>query len=1081
MLQIVRSNTIESLLDQFASCVSSAPLSSPFSPEVVVVPSPAMARWINLELAQRHRVAANIQYPLPASFVWDLSHELLDDLPEVDPLSREVMAWKVFAQLPAVLQESAFESLRHYVGEDNNGLKRWQLAARIADVLDRYQFYRPELIRSWEVGQGKEWQALLWRRLIHDVGRRHRVAVIDRLLEYLSGSGPFTSLPQRVNLFALSSLPPLFVEVIHALAAHTQVDLYLHAPTDAFWADLISQKALARKRLDKPEEADLWEVGNSLLASWGRQGQALQDLLLNHDTPFVEIDAFTEPSGEKLLGLLQRDIFELRPIAKANERSVLEADKSVQIHICHSPLRECQVLHDQLLHLLDEMGSELRAEDILVMVPDISLYAPYVEAVFDQDGARGRPFIPWNISDISVQDEHPLVLVFLQLLDLADSRFSQSEILSYLDVPELAGNFGLDSEAVAQVKTWLARANLRWGLDGDHKRRLQLPACEENTWSHARKRLFGGYALGESPMFEDIAPIGNIEGVKAEVLGKFWYLFSRLTETADRLAAPRTVEEWQIFIGGLLNDFFGRRDDEDGRLQKIREALSEFVQQVGDLDERLSPSLVRRWLGERLGSENHRGRYFSGGVTFCGMRPMRSLPFKVICVLGLQDQAFPRRDRPVEFDLMRQNWRPGDPRKGDEDRFLFLETLLCARKCLYLSYVGRDIRNNKERQPSVLVRELLDYIDQQYQLAGSEEKQRLSDRLTTVHSLQPFSSSNYDTRSNQGSYDDHWCEVARTMVRPREQNAQEPLDWVCASLSEAPERMREVSLVQLERFVRHPIKCFVNSRLQVYLKEEEAEEDEELFTVDGLRRFSLQQRLVEDHLLGREISRQQLSAEGILPHGKFAELVFEQERDMLAPLIEQLEAYKGQRPKPIPVDLEFAGDEGPRRLTGQVKGVYPGLGLLRWKPSSLKGVDILGLWLAHLAWCASGEPGDKCSILYTSKESFVIQLTPKPEVARLALEHYLGWYWQGVHQPLLVLPQASYAYTKGKQDGKSEPMKDARNQWNGINFRDIAGDKDDPYVQLVMRGVTGDPLKHLDFVALADDFYSEILSVGELS
>jgi exodeoxyribonuclease V gamma subunit len=1085
MLRIIRSNAVESLLEALACRVSEVPLSSPFAPELVVAPSPAMARWINLQLARRHGVAANLEYPLPASFVWQLAAGLLDDLPETDPLQLDLMAWKVFALLPGLLSEPAFEPLRHYLGEDDKGLKRWQLASRIADVLDRYQLYRPVPIRDWGEGKGEDWQALLWRRLISGVERQHRVAVIGRLLGALAGAGPVAGLPERVSLFAVSSLPPLLVEVIHALAAHIKVDLYLHAPTDAFWADLVSQKELARKRLEKPEEADLWEVGNSLLASWGRQGQALQDLLLSYEMPMEEVDAFVEPSAERLLGHIQQDIFALRPIAADGERVAVEPDDSVQVHICHSALRECQVLHDELLRML-EVDPDLRPEDILVMIPEIGLYAPYIEAVFDQDSERERPFIPWNLSDISVKDEHPLVSVFLQLLDLPDSRFSHSEVLSYLDVPELAGHFGLDGEAVAQIKAWLARANLRWGLSGAHKQeRLGLPAAEENTWAQAERRLFGGYALGDGDLFDGIAPIGSVEGAKAEALGRFWRLFSLLTETAGRLVAARTAADWQACIGGLLADFFGERDDSDGRLQKIRDAASDLAEEAGGLDEPVDRALARHWLEQRLGAERRHGRYFSGGVTFCGMRPMRSLPFQVICVLGLHDLAFPRRDRPAEFDLMRRNWRPGDPRKGDEDRYLFLETLLCARRRLYLSYVGRDIRKNTERQPSVLVRELRDYVDQQYRIAGAEaedkdkdkDKDKLSRRLTTLHRLQPFSPRNY--AGGQGSYDGYWCEVAQAMARPSEREAGAPSSWTGVRLPAAPEAMREVTLTRLERFVRHPIRYLVTSRLQLYLREEEPEEDEERFALDGLQAFQLKQRQVEDGLRGRAPSRRQLSAEGVLPHGAFADLVFDAERERLAPLVERLAPYRGQSPLQVDVDLAFDGDAGPRRLTGQVKGVYPGLGLLRWRPARLKGADILGLWLAHLAWCAGAEPGPKRSTLCALDDTFVLREALPADEARSALARYLAWYWEGVHRPLLVLPKASYAYAATLRSGRGDPVKAAAGQWEGNSFRNIPGDRDDPYVQLAMRGLTVDPVSDAELPLLAGAFYDQVLAQGE--
>jgi exodeoxyribonuclease V gamma subunit len=1079
MLSIIRSNRVEALLLGLAERLSEAPSALPFAPELVVVPSPAMGRWVNLQLARRHGVAANIEYPLPASFVWRLSRVLLEDLPEQDPLDLERLAWKIFGTLPDLVDGAVFAPLRHYLRDDPKGLKRFQLAKRIADVLDRYQFYRPELIRRWGMGQDDDWQALLWRRLSAAAEGRHRVAVIDRLLATLSDATDAAGLPERISLFAVSSLPPLLVSVVHALAAHRAVDLYLHAPTDAFWADLVSQKALARKRLEQPDEADLWEVGNGLLASWGRQGQALQDLLLDHAAPMEEIDAFVEPSANSLLERLQGDIFSLRPIAREADRQEANADDSVQLHVCHSALRECQVLHDQLLGML-QADSELRPEDILVMVPEISTYAPYIEAVFRQVEAASRPFIPWNLSDISVQDEHPLVQVFLQLLALPDSRFSHSEVLSYLDVRELAAHFGLDADAVAQIKDWLADTNLRWGMDGGHKRRLGLPGTEDNTWAQAEQRLFGGFALADGDLFQGLVPIRGVEGKGAEALGRFWRLFSRLTEWAQRLATAREAADWERCIGDLLGAFFGERDDEDGRIQKIRDAVADLAEQARGLEERLAPELVRRWLQQRLGAESRQGRYFSGGVTFCGMRPMRSLPFKVICVLGLQDQAFPRRDRPAEFDRMRKDWKPGDPTKGDEDRYLFLETLLCARRRLYLSFVGKDIRSDGERQPSVLVRELLDYIDQHYRPRDGDGTDWLSRHLTKQHPLQPFSPRNFV--NGVASFDDYWCEVGNAMRAAPAPGRERAQGWNDARLPEAPERMREVTLTQLERFLRHPVKTFVNSRLQVYLSEEAVEDDEELFVLDGLHRFLLGQRLVEDWLEGVEPSSPRLSAEGLLPHGAFAELTFGEERERVEPLIGRLEDYRDIRPEQVSVDLAFDGDTGPCRLYGQIKGIYPGLGLLRWRPGKLKGADIMGLWIAHLAWCASADATQARSLLLATEARFTIEDTPTPEAAREQLAQLLAWYWEGVHRPLLVLPGASYAFAlKRHQGGRGDPMNAARAKWNGNSHNKIPGDKDDAHVQLVLRGVDGEPLEHPEFARLAAEFYGQALSAGALS
>ncbi|WP_462329610.1 exodeoxyribonuclease V subunit gamma [Thiohalocapsa halophila] len=1111
MLTVIRSNRVEQLLAELARQLVTAPPESVFTPATVVAASPAMARWVSLRLAEVCGVAANLDYPLPATFVWRLARGLLDDLPDADPLSLDAMTWQVFAELPALLPEPAFAPLRRYLHADADGRKRWQLAARIADVFDRCQLYRPALIRAWTEGRdagdpeataAEPWQGPLWRRLVTGREQQQRVAVLDRLLAALAQPQAPGMLPERVAVFAVSSLPPVLVQVFQALARHADVDLYLHTPTAELWADLVSQKTLARKRLHQPENADLWEAGNPLLGSWGRQGQALQDLLLHEDTPLQEQDAYATDWPQTLLGRLQRDLFELTPPPATAGRTPVPADDSVQVHLCHSPARECQVLHDSLLALF-EAEPDLRPEDVLVMVPDIARYAPDIAAVFDRNrsdpaaGTSGQeapvphipqiPHIPWNLSDIAVADEHPLVRVFLRLLALPESRFTQSEVLSYLDVPELAEHFGLNDAAVTRVRDWLAASNLRWGLDGAHKARLRLPETEQNTWAQAEARLFAGYALGGDAGFGGIAPVAGVEGAGAAALGGFWRLFDRLREAARRLAEPRTAADWQRELGRLIADFFGERDDPDGRLQRLRDAVAELADQAADVDERLSPALVRAWLTERVGgtgTERRGGRWFSGGVTFCGMRPLRSLPFQVICVLGLNDDAFPRRERPVEFDPMRRGWRPGDPRKADEDRYLFLETLLGARRRLHLSCVGQDIRSNQPRQPSVLLRELLDHIDQ-YCVAAAGE-QSLIDAVTRVHPLQPFSPARFAPQAP--SFDVDWCRVARQVQQEGTLHATPaPVDWPMDPLPEPPEPMREVTLKQLERFLAHPVKHFVQTRLGVYLLETEPEPDDEPFALDRLAGWQLKTRLMTDRLAGRPATADRLAAEGLLPHGAFGALALERERHSLAGLSEDLAPYCEQTAARLDLDLTCTDDPaGPWRLTGQVDGLYPGLGLMRWRAGRLRGEDRLRLWLAHLArWAVAdadlvSEP--EPSRLLGQEDSFVLA-APLPQTeARARLCELIALYRQGVQRPLPVFRKASFALAQrwdaDDEAAQARAHNAARTAWDGNSYNDIPGDRDDPYVQVVLRDVTGDPLAHPDFARLALTLYGPVLVAG---
>ncbi len=1061
-LRIICSNRVESLATELAARLIAPPLASPFSTEIIVVPSPAMARWLNLRLATLHGLAANISYPLPANWIWQLTNRLLDNTPQTDPLDRQSGAWRIHAMLPRLFTEPAFCDLRDYLPEKDDDVKRWQLATRIAGVFDRYQFYRPDLIRGWDAGRDDTWQALLWRELANTHHDTHRVAVLDRLIGFLRTEDPPVDPTQRVSLFAVSSLPPLLVQVLHSLATHIRVDLYQHSPTDQYWADLRTKKDLSRIRITAPDEATYFDTGNELLASWGRQGQALQDLLLdNDDLTAAHWEDYQRPPATTVLGLIQRSIFDLQASMTATA-----TDDSIQIHVCHSPFRECQILHDNLLTLLGR-DHDLRPEDILVLLPEVGRYAPYVEAVFRKDDANTKPFIPWNLSDTTQGDEHPLVRTFLQLLELPDSRFTISEVLSYLDVPEITQRFDLDESTCTAIRELLAQSQVRWGLDGEHKSELGLPAIAENTWGQAGERMFAGFALGGVEYWNGIAPLAEVEGELAAGMGRFWSLLETLKSHRQALAQPGTAIDWQMRLNRLIDDMFDQHGDDDARLQQVRDRLDDLVE-LADR-QTLSPALLRHWLQTELANLAVRGRYFSGGVTFCGMRPMRSLPFRVICLVGMNEQAFPRRERPIEFDHMAERWLPGDPRAGDEDRYLLLETLLCVRRTLYISYTGRDLKNNGELQPSVLVRELTDFMDAHFP-SPSATASTFSREITTIHSMQPFSPRHF-TGPTAG-HDSYWCEVAKSMSTVP--TLPDETGWPTARVPTEEDPSPEIGLSGLLSFARHPIAFFFTRRLRIRLDGDMAPpEDDEIFAVDGLQAWNLKSILAQEHLRGNHTEDQTLRARGLLPHGVFADVALEKIQAEVRPFLAVLSDYVGQSPSPVLIDIPFPTV----RLVGQVSGYFPGRGLLHYTPSKLKGKSLLVLWIEHLALCATEHLAlDESSVLVCADA--VRRFPPlQPDMARNHLQGYLAHCREGLLRPLPVLPKASFAWACNA-DQPDRARGRAIREWQGHEHSSIPGDRDDPYVQVVRRGLAGEPVDCPEFQQLAVEFFSAALEHG---
>ena len=1033
----------------------------PLAPRILLTETPSLWRWLRNRFCHETGVAFLIETHLPAAWLWQQARHSLTLPPDEDPLSRERLAWRLFAQLGEHSIEPELATYLH----DDKGLRRWQLAVRIADLFDRYQYYRPEWIRSWSEGGEKHWQARLWRRVSKNV-ELHRVALMDRFLERLSSDNVIDS-PKRIDLFALHNLPPLLLDAFEALSRHTEVHLWLLSPTPEYWADLVTPKELARHRLESPENDRLWEAGNPLLTQWGRQGQAFQDLLLDRlQTPVSETEHYRKPKRDSLLHCIQADLFQaLIPTSPRADLADERPLPSIQFHLCHGALREVQVLHDTLLHCLRE-DETLQPEDILVLVPEISRYAPAIEATFGK--ARGAPEIPWNLSDTTRTDEHPVIRAFLDLLDLPHARFTRADILGLADIPEVCRRYGLSEDDLAELAETLDSLRVYWGLDGEHKQRLDLPAIDEHTWHQGFQRIMAGFATGNEVLLQGPTSIAPLPGQTAQSAGRAARLFDlldRLRHWAGELKRTASPQDWAQRLGQLLDDFFS--GDDDHRLQRIRETLAELqhAEQAGVKD--LPPQVIRNWLQGVLEEERRPGRAYTGGVTFCGMKPLRGVPFRVVCLLGMHDAAFPRRRRPIEFDAMQNDWRHGDPDPVHEDRYLFLEALMAARDRLIISYTGRDMRSNEPRTPSVLVQELLDYLDAHYSIGGKAPSQALA----RVHPLQPFSAGNFQQKAENlnglpslPGFNRRWLVTADSVRAAREHPTHTESGWPDTPLPlERNEPLADViTPLELERFFRDPLRQFIHKRLRITAPEEPELAEEEPLDLDNLQQWGIRELLIDCWLAGRLGSARDLArARGLLPHGPPGNRRFQAIKEDFMALrdrCERLGIEPPLSPLAIDIDLPLATRDNRWRLAGRITGVYDTHGLLQLSASRFSLDKLLPLWVRHLSLCADGRFQD-------SPAHFLCQnrrATLSPVDAGQAKNHLvqlLGCYEAGLHAPLQLPIKTAAAFVNSlreKPENAEAAHKAATKAWNTEAGRFFA--------QLILRNHDWEPGEDLDKV-----------------
>jgi len=1062
-------NRLELLADALADVTAAVPL-PPFAPETVIVQSRGMARWLALELARRQGVCANLECPFPATFVWRLFGALGRPVASSSPFEGDGLLWAIMERLPELVDEPAFAPLKNYLAVDAQPLRRYQLAARIADTFDQYLIYRPDWLKNWEAGrddhcQAAPWQAVLWRSLHARYGDDHRANLLFELLDSIDRS--FTDragLPPRLSLFGIPALPLAHFDVFARLAEYIDIHIFLLNPSEANWLNQISPSDHARITLQHvgqiPDVSKLYyEVGNELLTSLGKLGQDFQRLIHSYDCH--EETCFAAPDGATLLAAVQNDILDGFDRGVKVRLPVAAEDRSIVVHAAHSPMREVEILHDRLLAFFDR-DATLQPRDVLVMAADIGRYAPYVEAVFsipEDESVR----IPFSIADRSEGETSPVIRPFLDLLGLVGSRLPVGQVVALLESNPVRQRFGIGEDELPTIRGWLRDTRVHWGIDGGHRHALGLGDSRQGTWLAALDRLLLGYALpgGNRNFFDDILPYDEIEGGMAGLLGRLGAFLQEVFRVMADFATPRPLSVWRDDLLALAAGFLADDEAYEADLQLLRDGLHDLAQgaAIASYTEPVAVEPVAAHLASGFAGRSREGRFLSGQVTFCQMVPMRSIPFRVICLLGMDDGVFPRIDRDTGFDLMDDDFRIGDRSRRDDDRYLFLEALLSARDCFYISYVGQSIRDNSRRPPSVVVNRLIEVIDRGFSFASGSA----AENLVTHHPLQPFSPDYFGSGGRLTSYSRLNHRLADTA------SGRAPWPGIFAGFAPGPdEEPITLSVDEFVSFFANPARYLLQRRFGLLLGDLDDElVDREPFSLNSLDRYRLRDDLVEallvdenPALLGR-VHR----ALGDIPAGAYGDLDFETLADEAGTFAHRLRGLRGDdgAPAEVAVDLLL----GRLRLVGTL-AVYPS-GQYLYRPTKAANMglrDTMRHWILHLLLnAAPTAPSRLTWFVCNDREIGYGEVA----AAREHLNALAGWYLRGQAEPLPLLPKASMAYAAQLWTGKkaSEPFEALRAAFKAWRQGPYLGEPEmaDPWLRAAFG--ESDPMAGPDFAAVA--------------
>jgi exodeoxyribonuclease V gamma subunit len=1119
-LHVWRSERADGLLGPLADLLRDLP-PDPFTPEVIAVPTAGIERWVAQELSLRlgtgtgahDGVCANIAFPFPGTLVTRALEEAAGLPEDGDPWTPDRLVWAVLARFAERPDPGEWGPARNHLASDDDG-RRYQAARHVADLFDRYAVHRPEMVRAWAagsdvgpdlepIGAAHAWQPRAWRALRGTLGVPSTAERLTDAARRLTAGEVTLDLPDRLSVFGLSALPTSYLEVLTALAGPRDVHLFLRHPSPALWErveDLHREMAPLRGPRRHDPTVDL--PRHPLLRSWGRDAREMQSVFAAvgappaHYEPVPAVIASSRAvggadAGPTLLHRVQADLREDRPPMGApasggDRRPRLHpTDRSVQVHASHGRLRQVQVLRDAILHLLADTP-ELEPRDIIVMCPDVEAFAPYVDAVFgaqavardaDDDTAsvgRDTPPLRVRIADRSLRQLNPVLKVLAELLDLADDRLTGPQVYDLLGRAPVRTRFGFSNDDLARIEAWIPDLGIRWGLDAEDRDRFDLGGVDANTWRFGMQRLLTGVAVADEDLrlIADTVPYDDVEGSDVELAGRLAECVTRLTEVVTALREPRTLRGWaDVLTDAVQRLTLTDRDDAWQEVQ-LHRLLDLLLRQAGPTADAVTLGLadLRALLGDRLRGRPTRASHRTGDLTFSTLVPMRAVPHRVVCLLGMDDGSFPRRTVPDGDDLIDHEPFVGDRDPRTEDRQLLLDALLAATDHLVVTYTGRDERTNEPLPPAVPVGELLDVVDATVStgvINDGGEPVPARRWVVVEHPLQPFDARNFrpDGVGTGGPWSFDRIGLSGAQAHAGELAAVRP--FLAEPLTPRDEDRQVIDLGQLVRFLEQPVRFFLGERLGVWLRtDRDTTQDGIPLDLAGLPKWAIGDRMLTALRQGhpRAAWERAERARGTLPPDPLAGRILEE----VCPIVEAIVAAADEHlgtgsPQAHDIDLPLADR---RRLVGSVGAVHGDtLGVLTY--SKLGAKHRLAAYARLVALTAVAPETAWRAVLLgrTNKKALVevCQLGPLADdaatrrtEASTRLATLLDLYDRGLRAPAPLYGNTSQAIARGVAEGKG-PWGAAKN-WETTTTAFPYDDLDACHVAVLGGVVTFDDL-----------------------
>lgn len=1115
MLIVYHSNQPEIFKKILIDIMSNEVLFDPMQSEIILIENKIMIEWIQIELAKHFGIAANITFMDVSSFIRVISNKISPKDFTINDFNCAILYWKFMEILPKACLMQNFSIIERYLHDDFDKRKCGQLSEKLVELFTKYLIYRTDWLDNWKVNNMVDeithshqlWQSELWRMLLKSL--QYNNAMLYENINYLSHCVSVLKnlkkidnnfFPKRIFIFGITLMPTIYWEILNLLSNYIDIHVWFVSPYYQFSYNCIVKKNLLNitsvNKLyiqDRKVSTSFFstvinnniinnivnvnidaKINHILINFCGLVGKNTLWLLTKLEN-LIEKKFFIVPKEDSLLHILQKSILEWQEyiiidqekydikILKNHPRYLLESqDQSITVHICYSIQREIEVLHDNLLSMIQE-DPFLLQKGIIVMAPDICDYAMAINTIFDNMYGRSLPF---NISSNYTKCVHPIISTILNILNISYNRCTSEEILSFLKISLIAKKFNIKEEELKLLNQWVIESGIKWGLDDITMCNFNLPTTHQNTWCFGLTRMLLGHAI-HNPLsiWEDVSPYNDFNTENINVVGYLGEFLKVLRKWRNKFNHSHTIIEWMPYMQEILDDFFSYSDAnvEENKIFSLLKNCWRNILEPGmqsGYSDLINIIVLRDKLSYKLNQNTVNFKFLPNVINFCNISPICCISCQIICFLGMNKDAFPRRKIPIDFDLMVKNPRSDDHHIYNGDCYVFLLGLLLAQECIYISFIEDSVDDSTIDNASVLIHVLFEYISQNFYLSQDKYVDSKINEKHIRHHLQrrynrvPFAYEHFILGSKIQSFANEWISSINVHTNDT---------FCCDFLTPLPQIIVNIiSFYDLYHFYCHPIKVWFQKRLGVYFREYTSTVFnihhyyfDDYCALNALHRFNLNVKLLNSLIHNDDVNAfyNSVRAAGILPYGVFGELYWAREYSKMDMLAKKIKVFYSFKKFDLNIFLKFDNVT----LTGQLTMIQNN-GLVRWKPAYLSIKDGLLLWLEHVVYCALGGTGD--SRLFGINDTWHF-----PHLSQFQAKEFLflliSGYLIGINTPLYLLYKSGGAWINQIFDWNTKSISTTlslqkkaccklQRAWQGVKYSYIHGEYHDPYLHVLM-------------------------------